>query len=91
MEISGKIIEIGSVQQVSETFRKRELVIEYAENESYPEYIKFELLQDKVALLDGLRVGEKVDVSYNLKGKAFTNREGVTGYFTSLVVWRISK
>ena len=50
MEIKGKVHEIGAVQQVSETFKKRDLIVEYAENPTYPEYIRFEALQDKTAL-----------------------------------------
>ncbi|MCY1518422.1 hypothetical protein D9M68_531420 [compost metagenome] len=90
MEIKGKVHEVGAVQQVSETFKKRDLVVEYAENPSYPEYIKFEALQDKTALLDALKPGDEVEVSFNLRGRPWTNREGVTSYFNSLVVWRIT-
>lgn len=90
MEIKGKVHEVGAIQQVSETFKKRDLVVEYAENPSYPEYIKFEALQDKTALLDALKPGDEVEVSFNLRGRPWTNREGVTSYFNSLVVWRIT-
>jgi len=90
MEIKGKVHEIGAVQQVSETFKKRDLIIEYAENPTYPEYIRFEALQDKTALLDSLKAGDEIEVSFNLRGRPWTNKEGVTSYFNSLVVWRIT-
>ncbi len=90
MEIKGKVHEIGAVQQVSETFKKRDLIIEYAENPTYPEYIRFESLQDKTALLDNLKVGDDIEVSFNLRGRPWTNKDGVTSYFNSLVVWRIT-
>lgn len=90
MEIKGKVHEIGAVQQVSETFKKRDLIIEYAENPTYPEYIRFESLQDKTALLDNLKAGDEVEVSFNLRGRPWTNKDGVTSYFNSLVVWRIT-
>ncbi|MDQ8004422.1 MAG: DUF3127 domain-containing protein [Pedobacter sp.] len=90
MEIKGKVHEVGAVQQVSETFKKRDLIVEYAENPTYPEYIRFEALQDKTALLDSLKAGDEVEVSFNLRGRPWTNKDGVTSYFNSLVVWRIT-
>lgn len=90
MEIKGKVHEIGALQQVSETFKKRDLIIEYAENPTYPEYIRFEALQDKTALFDSLKQGDDVEVSFNLRGRPWTDKTGKTSYFNSLVVWRIN-
>jgi hypothetical protein len=90
MEIKGKVHEIGALQQVSETFKKRDLIIEYAENPTYPEFIRFEALQDKTALFDSLKQGDDVEVSFNLRGRPWTDKTGKTSYFNSLVVWRIN-
>lgn len=90
MELKGKVHEIGALQQVSETFKKRDLIVEYAENPTYPEYIRFEALQDKTALFDSLKPGDDVEVSFNLRGRPWTDKAGKTSYFNSLVVWRIN-
>ena len=45
MEVKGKVHEISQVITVSEKFKKRELILEYAENPTYPEYVKFEAVQ----------------------------------------------
>jgi len=90
MEIKGKVHEIGALQQVSETFKKRDLIVEYAENPTYPEYIRFEALQDKTSLFDSLKPGDEVEVSFNLRGRPWTDKAGKTSYFNSLVVWRIN-
>jgi hypothetical protein len=90
MELKGKVHEIGALQQVSETFKKRDLIIEYAENPTYPEYIRFEALQDKTALFDSLKVGDEIEVSFNLRGRPWTAKDGKVSYFNSLVVWRIN-
>ncbi len=90
MELKGKVHEIGALQQVSETFKKRDLIIEYAENPTYPEYIRFEALQDKTGLFDSLKVGDQVEVAFNLRGRPWTDKTGKVSYFNSLVVWRIN-
>jgi hypothetical protein len=90
MEIKGRVHEIGALQQVSETFKKRDLIIEYAENPTYPEYIKFEAMQDKTALIDSVKVGDEIEVSFNLRGRPWTDKTGKTSYFNSMVIWRLS-
>ena len=90
MEIKGKVHEVGATQQVSETFKKRDLIVEYAENPTYPEYIRFEALQDKAGLLDSFKAGDEVEVFFNLRGRPWTDKTGKTSYFNSLVIWRIN-
>lgn len=91
MEITAVVHEIGSVQTVTDTFKKRDLVVQYAENPQFVEYIKFEATQDRVSIFDGLGVGDEVTVSFNLRGRPWTNKDGVTTYFNSLVAWRVNK
>ena len=88
MQITGKILEIGQVININETFKKRELVIEYCEWE-YPEYIKFELIQDKCDLLNNYKIGDNIEVSFNLKGRKWVKPDGKTQYFNSLQAWRV--
>ena len=90
MNIQGKLIEKFETQVVSDKFRKREFVIEYIENPQYPEYIKFELIQDKTSLLDAFNIGDQIDVSFNLKGRTWVNQQGVKQYFNSLQAWRLN-
>ncbi len=89
MEITASIIEISPVQQITESFKKREFVVEYTENPKYPEYIKFEVVQDKVGLLDGLNVGSMVTIAFNLRGRSYTDKMGKKAYFNSLQAWKI--
>lgn len=90
MDIKGKVHEISQVITVSDKFKKRELILEYAENPSYPEYIKFEAVQDRVALFDSVKVGDHVELSFNLRGRPWTDKTGKTAYFNTLVVWKIN-
>ena len=89
MEIKAKIEKILPTQQITGTFKKREFVVEYAENPQYPEFIKFECIQDKCELLDNFAPGQTVMVSFNLKGRKWTDpKNGEDKYFNSLQAWK---
>jgi len=90
MEIRGIVHEIGGVQNVTDTFKKREIVIAYAENPQFVEYVTLQAMQDKVSIFDNLSIGQEVSIDFNLKGRPWTNKEGNTTYFNSLVAWRVS-
>ena len=89
MNIKGKILELKDTVQVTDTFKKREFIVEYAENPQYPEFVKFELVQDKCDLIDNLSVGQEVEVHFNLRGRKWTDPQGEVKYFNSLQAWRI--
>jgi len=88
MNVKGKVLEIFDTQNISNSFKKREFVLEYAENPQYPEYLKFEMIQDKCSLLDGINVGDTVDVYFNLKGRKWNDPKGGVKYFNSLQAWK---
>tara|TARA_R110000868_G_scaffold339087_3_gene599840 strand:+ start:717 stop:1115 length:399 start_codon:yes stop_codon:yes gene_type:complete len=90
MEIKGKLIEKSETANVTASFKKREFVLEYAENPQYPEFVKFELIQDKCDLLDGFNNGQEINVAFNLKGRKWTDPQGVVKYFNSLQAWKLS-
>ena len=91
MNISAKITEIFETAKVTETFKKREFVVEYSENPQYPEFIKFEFIQEKCDLLDKYSLGDEVDISFNLKGRKWTDPQGTVKYFNTLQAWKIDK
>lgn len=91
MEIKAIVHEVSGIINVTDSFKKRDLVVQYAENPQFIEYIKFEATQDRVSIFDELTVGDEVNVSFNLRGRPWTNKEGVTTYFNSLVAWKVSK
>lgn len=91
MIVEGKIVEKYDTQNIKETFKKREFVLEYAENPQYPEFVKFELIQSNCEQLDSVNVGDEVTVNFNLKGRKWTDPKGEIKYFNSLQAWRIDK
>jgi len=91
MDIKGKLIEIYDTKQITGTFSKREFVVEYATNPKYPQYIKFELIQDNCAMIDPYKTGDDIQVFFDLRGRPWTNPQGDKQYFTTLTAWKLEK
>ncbi|SEI00837.1 protein of unknown function [Paenimyroides aquimaris] len=89
MEVLGRIKMVGPVQDVSPTFRKREVVV--TTEEQYPQHILIEFTQDKCDLLNSYQIGEQVRVGINLRGREWVNPQGETRYFNSIQGWRIDR
>lgn len=89
MEILGKVKVLGEEQQISPTFKKRELVV--TTDEQYPQHIMIEFIQDKTDLLNNLAVGEAVKVSINISGREWVSPQNETKYFNSIKGWRVEK
>lgn len=87
LEIKGRITEISNLITVG-TFTKKELIIETSE--TYPQTLCIEFGKEKADLLNGLRTGQDVTVSTNLRGSKWVSPQGQTKYFTSLSGWRIA-
>ena len=88
MEVQGSIKVIGEVQEISATFKKRELVV--STDEQYPQTLSIEFIQDKTDLLNKFEVGQNVKVSINLRGREWENPQTKEiKYFNSIQGWRI--
>jgi len=82
----------GKVKQIQETetkgnFTFRKLVIET--NEKYPQVVSLDFTGNNVGLLDAWKVGDNVEVYYNVRGRAWENKEGKVLYFTTLNGWSV--
>jgi hypothetical protein len=64
-------------------FTKREFVVT-TEEDRYPQDIKFECVKDRCALLNGIKPGQRVTVSFDLRGNEYKGR-----YFVSLSAWKV--
>lgn len=92
-EITGKVIEVSPVTQVSDKFRKREFVIEKKEtggSAMFIDYIKFQVTQDKCDLINESYLNENVRIWFNLRGNKW-ERDGKVSYFTNLDAWKIER
>lgn len=87
MEITGRIKKVFETQNVTASFKKRELVV--TTQEQYPQDIIIEFTQDKTDALNAYQPGDEVKVSINIRGREWINPEGVAKYFNSIQGWRI--
>lgn len=89
MEISGKIKKIFETKIFTSGFRKRELVI--LTNNRYPQPILVEFFQDKIEILDSLKINDFIKISINIRGREWINSEGIIKYLNYIQGWRIEK
>ena len=88
MSIKGKVKTITNVEEKG-NFRVRKLVIETMDK--YPQVVALDFTQNNVGLLDDpvCKVGNNVEVFYNVRGREWTNANNQVLYFTSLQGWRV--
>ena len=83
--LEGMIHERFDAVQVTETFRKREFILQVTRpgDSNNIDFIKFQCLQNRISLLDEIRVGNRVIVAFMVTGREWSNAEGKR-YFTNL-------
>ncbi len=91
-ELTGNLILKDNTQEVSTSFKKREFVIEVhnERNSDWNDFIKFQLTQDKCALMDQFQTGDKIKVAFNIRGRKW-EKDGKVNYFSNLEAWRVEK
>jgi hypothetical protein len=90
MEVLGKIKMIDTTKEVGTGgFKKRDIVI--TTDESYPQHILIQFVQDKCDLLNNFQLGDSVKIGINLRGREWTNPKGETVYFNQIQGWNIFK
>ena len=88
-EAEGRLYKKFDTAQVTETFKKREFVIEM-EDGAYNQLVKFQLTQGNCEKLDPFNEGDQLKVTFSLRGREYT-KDGRTSYFTNLDAWRLEK
>ena len=91
MEVTGILKVKYDTNVVSERFKKRDFVLTVEPGSPYPQHVTFQLVQDKVSLLDSFNVGDEVKVLFNLKGREWTSPQGEVKYFNTIDAWRMEK
>lgn len=84
-EVEGKLHRIFPTEQKSQSFQAREFVLEVPDG-NYPQLVKFQAVQDRCALLDNFSEGDRIKVSFDLRGREWNGK-----FLTNLNAWRIER
>ena len=87
-KMTGVVEKIFDTEQVNDKFKKRMFVLN-DQADKYPQSISFQLVQDKVSLVDTIGEGQEVEVAFNIRGREWTSPQGDVKYFNTLEAWRI--
>ena len=82
-EIEGRLHKLYDTEVKGESFRVREFVIET--QDQYPQFVKFQLTQDRCDLMNNYSENSMIKVSFDLRGREWNGK-----YFTNLNAWRIA-
>ncbi|MCC6463222.1 MAG: DUF3127 domain-containing protein [Saprospiraceae bacterium] len=82
-EVEGKLHRMFPTEQKTASFQAREFVLEIPDG-NYPQLVKFQAVQERCALLDNFNEGDRIKVSFDLRGREWNGK-----YLTNLNAWRI--
>lgn len=95
MQLSNvEIKRIGEIQEFgANNFKVVKFVVVDDSNADYPQTLELQATQDKAEnLVKYNKVGDRVDVSFNLRGREWTNQETKkTSVFNTIEAWKIFK
>lgn len=88
LQVKGKIEQIlnpeSGVSRAGKEWKKQEFVIET--QEQFARKICFTLFNDKDSLLENVKTGDEVDVSFNIESREFNGK-----WYHNINAWKIDK
>jgi single-strand DNA-binding protein len=84
-ELEGTLKQLFDTQTFASGFAKREFVVEVPDGK-FPQMIKFECVKDKIAMLDGVSIGDQVKVAFDIRGSEYKER-----FYVNLNAWKLTK
>ena len=95
MELNNvEIKRIGEIQEFGANgFKVVKFVVIEDSNAEYPQTLELQCTQDKAEkLIEYNKVGDRVDISYNLRGREYTNPETKkVSVFNTIEAWKVFK
>lgn len=101
MIISGRVVKVCDVETVSDKFAKKEIVVDTSsgtDRRENPVVVEFRRTtydgktNDRIALLDGVRVSDEVEIEVNVRGRRWQPKNGGDErFFVSLDGWKLTK
>jgi len=87
MEVSGKVVKVTPVQTVgTNNFKKCEVWI--TTEDQYPQTLSIEFTKELADEAQSIEIGADLKISINLRGRTWTNPEGVERCFNSIQAYK---
>lgn len=83
-EMTGTVKLIKETQSSASGFTWREFVIT-TEDDRFPQDVIFRCIKDRCAMLDNFNVGERIQVSFDIRGREYNGK-----FFVNLEAFRFS-
>ncbi len=87
-DFKGEVVFVTPTTTVNEKFKKRDITLK--SDGDYPQYVTFQLTQDKCDLANNLKPGDVVELKYNLRGRRWEAQDGTIKYFNTIEAWTMS-
>lgn len=88
MELNNVILKwVSPITKVSDTFSKREIVVETIGQ--HTQVLVLEVYNDKCADCESIPLGTMVDLRIDLRGRVWTNPQGVSRVINTIVAWKV--
>ncbi len=84
-EMTGTVKLVKETQTFNSGFSKREFVIT-TEDDRFPQEVAFACIKDGCALLDGVQAGERLRVSFSIRGREYQGR-----YYVNLECYKFER
>lgn len=84
----GTATDVFATETVTDNFQKRVLWLKT--EEQYPQHIEIQFVNQNTGLLDDIKAGDRVEVTFDIRGKQHTKGDR-TYIFNSLNGWAIRK
>ncbi len=82
LKVDGTLIKITPVVKITDTFSKQQIIVKTADQ--YPQEIAFDIRAKDFERVEGLKIGEELEVSFNIRGSEYNGR-----HFVNLTAWKI--
>ena len=83
-EIEGTLVKKYDTESKTSSFQTREFVI--TTEGTYPQFVKFQLTQDKCQIIDDYNENDTLKVFFDLRGREWQGK-----YFTNLNAWKVER
>lgn len=97
--VRGRIVEIGQVERIQtkggSTFEKLECVLDASRYDAitgekgYDNFVVLEFSQNKIEQIQKFKVGDAVEISFELTGNRYQNQQGETKYMTRARAYKV--